>query len=184
MNQQALHGPAINQVQQQPMAHIQGAGKNQISSNIQQIFIHPILFSHTKLIIFSFATFSNCFAAVFFLFAQNQTANNANNLTKGHVKRYSNQRQRTGLETQTQPQAQAQQLPMNVVMQQQQPPQPSQQPQNPLQPNSHQTPQQNVVPNVSAPAQFQPNFFPNEYPGTNSSLNSKYCSNTSYSWFL
>ncbi|XP_055317056.1 protein CASC3-like isoform X2 [Sitodiplosis mosellana] len=111
LNQQALHGQAINQVQQQqPMGHIQGAG---------------------------------------------------------HVKRYSNQRQRTGLEAQTQPpQAQTQQLPMNVVIQQQ-PQQPSQPPQNPHQTSAHQTPQPNVVPNVSAPTQFQPNYFPNEYPAIN-----------------
>lgn len=81
------------------------------------------------------------------------------------MKRYSNQRQRTGLEAQTQPPAQTQQLPMNVVIQQQQQPQqPSQPPQNPHQTTSHPTPQQNVVPNVSAPTQFQPNYFPNEYP--------------------
>lgn len=144
MNQQALHGQAMNQVQQQPpMAHMQGPGE------IKRLF--TFFFQHLN---------SNPF------FSVTKTGNNANNLgTKGHVKRYSNQRQRTGLETQAQSQAQTQQLPMNVVIQQQQPQQPSQQPQNPLQTNSHQTPPQNVVPNVSAPAQFQPNYFPNEYPG-------------------
>ncbi|XP_031630349.1 protein CASC3 isoform X2 [Contarinia nasturtii] len=111
LNPQAIHGQAINQVQQPPpMGHIQGAG---------------------------------------------------------HQKRYSNQRQRTGLEAQTQPPAQTQQLPMNVVIQQQQSQQPPQPPQNPHQTTPHQTPQQNVVPNVSAPTQFQPNYFPNEYPAIN-----------------
>lgn len=78
-----------------------------------------------------------------------------NNL-KGHgSKRYSNQRNRTNVETQGQTQPQAQQLPINVV----------QQPQNAQ--TQVPQPQPGVVPNVSGQTQYQPNFYTNEYPAIN-----------------
>lgn len=89
---------------------------------------------------------------------QEMVGGNANNM-KGHgTKRYSNQRNRTNIETQPQPQPQpqaqapSQQLPINVVQQ----PQTAQ--------ATVPQPQQGVVPNVTAPGQYQPNYFANEYP--------------------